>query len=159
MNYFSYSPLFKDLIERSIDQDTGEIINPDFEEELRLLEMAQNEKIEQAALAYKNAKAEYEVVDKIYESFRSKRENLSKLMESLKSYCTCELGGKKYKTPLLSIYYGSRSHVEITDESQIPDDFWKVERTVKKKEILNAINMGENVPGAFVQPVLYTVIR
>ena len=159
MFYYSYAPKFRELIERSVDPETGEIINDDFDEELDALQMAQNEKIEQAALAYKNAKVEYEAVDKIYKSLEKKRANLDKLMEFLKGYCTHELDGKKYKTALFSIYYGSRSRVEIADESKVPECYWKVERTVKKKEILNVFNMGGNVPGAYVQPVPYTVIR
>ena len=159
MKFFDYIPIFDDLIARSVDPDTGEIINPDFEEELNLLQMAQEERIEQAALAFKNAKADLETLTKIVQGLNKKKANLESLMDFLKVYVTDQLGGKKFKTSLVSIYQSHSAHVEVDDEEVIPEEFIRTERTVMKSWIEKAIKSGEEVPGARMEDKPYTVIR
>ena len=65
MRYYDYNVLFNQLIQQSVDPETGEIINPDFEDQLTALEMDKEDKVEQAALAFKNAKADIDALDGI----------------------------------------------------------------------------------------------
>ena len=159
MTFFSYEPLFAELFRRSVDPDTGEIINPNFQEELNALELEQSKKIEQAALAYRNAMIELEAAKKVKKNLEDVIAKKTASSEFFKDYVTDQLAGKKFKNELISIWYGHRSYVDVPDESLVPDEYFKVERTLKKTEILDAINLGKEVPGASVKSRDYTVIK
>jgi hypothetical protein len=159
MIYFDYNKAYLDLLSRSVDEETGEIINPNFREELDLLEMSRNAKLEQVAIDIKNTKLMIETVSKLVDKFQSKLDKLKTRLEFDKAYLDAGLNGEKLKTDLVTAYYSRKDKVEISDESAIPDEFWKVERSVKKTDIKKAIEQGRTIPGACLKDSRYLVVR
>ena len=47
----------------------------------------------------------------------------------------------------------------ITDESKIPDKFWKIEKSIKKAELNQAIKDGEVIEGVMLDNGGYTITR
>lgn len=158
MNYFDYNVLFDQLISESVDPETGEIINPDFEAQLTALQMDKEEKIEQVALAFKEAKADVETLQKIIDGLERKKEAKESFMEFCKGWIDSQLTGK-FKTLLVSIYRSPTKKTEITDENAIPAEFIKTTTSIQKGAIKKAIQAGVDVPGAKLVDSEHIVIR
>ena len=159
MRVFDYNALFDDLIRNSVDPDTGEIINPDFEAQLAALEMAKEDKIEQAALAYKNAKADVDALDTVIKNLQAKKDARERSMDFFHDWLVSQVDDKFKRPPLVNIYYSQTKKTDITDESVIPDEYIKVTKTVQKDAIKKAIQAGAEVPGAKLVDSKYIVIR
>lgn len=159
MRVFDYNALFDDLIRNSVDPDTGEIINPDFEAQLAALEMDKEDKIEQAALAYKNAKADVDALDAVIKSLQAKKAGRERARDFFHDWLESQVEDKFKRPPLVSIYHSSTKKTDITDEAAIPDEFFTVTKTVQKDAIKKAILSGQKVPGAQVVDARYIVIK
>ena len=147
------------LFEDSVDPETGEIINPAFEEELAKLMQDRDVGLEQIALLYKDTKSELVALKEAEKDVQKKMTSAERRMEFCKSFLTMQLNGEKFKTALVSVYYQTTSSVDIQDESAIPAEYIKTVSTPMKTEIKKAIQAGKEVPGCVIMKTTSTVIR
>ena len=147
------------LFEDSVDPETGEIINPAFEEELAKLMQDRDVGLEQIALLYKDTKSELVALKEAEKDVQKKMASAERRMEFCKSFLTMQLNGEKFKTALVSVYYQTTSSVDIQDESAIPAEYIKTVSTPMKTEIKKAIQAGKEVPGCVIKKTTSTVIR
>lgn len=159
MRYYDYNILFDQLIQQSVDPETGEIINPDFEDQLTALEMDKEDKVEQAALAFKNAKADIDALDAIIKKLKAKKAAREKVMNFFHDWLDSQVEDRFKRPPLVSIYHSFAKSTDIVDETAIPEEFFEVTRTVKKDEVKKALMAGKEVPGAQILEHRYIVIR
>lgn len=148
MNIFEINAEIEQLLERATDPETGEI---DVTSLQRLYELtdARHEKVEDIALAYKNAKAEAEAIkgeaDKLTRRARAAANNADRIKDLL-SYA---LDGQKLKTPRVNVYYTRTKSVEVEDASLLTDEYLRYsDPTPNKTAIKAAIDAGIDVPGA-----------
>lgn len=139
-----------------VDDETGEIL--DSEAFTQLLK-AKDEKIENCALWIKDINGDIEKVSKEIERLSAIKSALTNKARNIKEYISAALGGEKYKTERISIYYTHPESVEITDESTIPDEYIKVIKEPMKTAIKEAIKAGKTVPGAALTKGTSMVIR
>jgi hypothetical protein len=57
-------------------------------------------------------------------------------------------GNKAYETALFKLSLRKSQSVEITDENEVPDEFWAIKKEISKSTISQAIKDGLEVPGA-----------
>ncbi len=96
-----------------IDEDTGEILNEELFDKLRL---KKEKKIESIALLIKNLKAEAICYKEEAENFLNRKKRAEKLAENLTKYLDNILLGKSFKTTLTEINYRKSKQVYIEDE-------------------------------------------
>ncbi len=129
-----------------VDMETGEIIDP-----VRLdeLQMDRNTKIENIACWIKNLNADAEAFKAEKQSFADRQKAAENKAESLKRYLANYLAGQKFSTPKVAISFRKTSSVNVTDISQLPEEFLKfADPTPDKTAIKNAIKAGTTVTGA-----------
>ena len=68
-------------------------------------------------------------------------------------------GIRRYETPLAKLSTRKSQAVEVLDEQLIPADFWVIKKEVSKSTISQAINDGEEVPGAQLKDNISLSIR
>ena len=139
-----------------VDQETGEIINPDL---FRELVGKREEKIESVALWTKDIKGDIAKISEEVKRLEGRKKALENTLDSLKTYIDTALEGSKLKTPRISIYYGTSKSVEITNENDIPEEFFEVKKTPKKTAIGEALKAGIAVPGTALSESKYIVIK
>lgn len=128
------------------DQETGEILDSD---RLDQLEMERDTKIENIALYIKNLTADAEALKAEKQSFAERQKAAENKAESLKKYLANYLAGQKFSTPKVAISFRKTSSVNVTDISQLPEEFLKfADPTPDKTAIKNAIKAGTTVTGA-----------
>lgn len=132
--------------EFEIDQETGELLNAD---ELDNLKMAREQKVEGIALYYKNLVAEAEMVKAEKNNMADRQKRLENKAESLKQYLAYALQGEKFSTPKVAVSYRKSKSVEIDDGARLPDNYVKVEEVRKpdKKMLKEALEGGEVIEG------------
>ena len=129
-----------------IDEETGEVFLP---EDLDLLNIERDEKIEGIALYVKNLKAEADAIHTEIDSLKDRAESKKKKAERLAQYLSSVLCGKKFETAKASLSFRKSSVVQINNELLVPEEFMKVktEKKPDKSAIANRIKCGEFVPG------------
>lgn len=133
-------------IEACVDQETGEIIDV---ERLEALEMEYDQKISNIACWIKNLKAEAEAIKTEKQNLAKRQQVCENKAESLKNFLDHLLAGEKFKDGRVSISYRKSTTVEV-DESvidELPSRFVKIEKTVRKNELKQAMEGGQNFEG------------
>lgn len=132
--------------EFEIDEETGELLNAD---ELDALKMAREQKVENIALYYKNLVAEAEMVKAEKNNMADRQKRLENKAESLKNYLAYALQGEKFSTPKVAVSYRKSKSVEIDDGAELPKAYVKVEEVRKpdKKMLKEALEGGEKIDG------------
>nr|DAO09591.1 MAG TPA: resistance protein [Caudoviricetes sp.] len=129
-----------------VDMETGEIIDP---ARLDELQMDRDTKIENIACWIKNLNADAEAFNTEKQSFADRQKAAENKAESLKKYLANYLAGQKFSTPKVTISFRKTSSVNVTDISQLPEEFLKfADPTPDKTAIKNAIKAGTTVTGA-----------
>lgn len=138
---------FKTPTGEYIDTDTGEVLD---EEYLNGLRIAKTRKVENIACWIKNLEAEAEAYRKEEESFRIRRKQAESKVESLKRYLTNWVAGERIDTDRCRVTWRRSISVEIQDESRVPEDYKKekVIVNIDKVSIKKALTGGKDVPGA-----------
>lgn len=133
--------------EFEIDNETGEILNAD---ELDNLKMERNQKIENIGLYFKSVSAEAEMVKAEANNLTERYKRLENKAESLKKYLAYALQGEKFSTPRLAVSYRKSKSVEIGPDFVYNKRWCEVSTTYKpdKKKIKDAIKSGKKVTGA-----------
>ena len=129
-----------------IDEETGEVL---LTEDLDLLNIERDKKIEGIALYVKNLKAEADSIHTEIDRLKGREESKKKKAERLTQYLSSALCGQKFETAKTSLSFRKSSVVQINNESLVPEEFMKVttEKKPDKTAIANRIKSGEFVPG------------
>lgn len=132
--------------EFEIDEETGEILNYD---ELDNLKMERNQKIENIGLYYKSVSAEAEMVKAEAKNLTERYKRLENKAESLKKYLAYALQGEKFSTPRLAVSYRKSESVEIGQDFVYDKKWCEVSTTYKpdKKKLKDAIKSGKEIKG------------
>lgn len=104
-------------------------------------------------VAYRrNLEADVSAFDDEIKRLQAKKKAAQNRVDSITDYLRFNMqsaGMEKLNTGLFKIsIVAGRDVAEISDESQLPDGFFKIERKPVKAEILKALKAGEFVPGA-----------
>jgi hypothetical protein len=129
-----------------IDMETGEVIDID---RLNALEMERDQKVSNVACWVKDLKAEAEAIKAEKQSLDKRQRAAENKAEQLKNYLTYVLNGTKYKDARVSISYRRSESVQCSDDAinTLPDEFIKVEKSVKKTELKEAMKNGQTFEG------------
>lgn len=129
-----------------VDQETGEVIDTDRLEELQ---MERDKKVSNVACWIKNLKAEAEALKAEKENLAKRQQSCERKAEQLKDYLAYALNGTKYKDARVSVSYRKSESVEVDDMAifTLPEEYIKVEKTVKKTELKNAMKLGLQFDG------------
>lgn len=132
--------------EFEVDEETGEILNPNALEEL---EMAREQKIENVGLYIKNLEAEADAVENQEKIFADRKKRIRKKIEGLKSFLGYALDGQKFKTDKVEMSFRKSESVHITDEYLIPDEYklFTVVKKPDKKVLKDALKKGKEIMG------------
>lgn len=148
MTLWEIDKRISDILETGmhIDEETGEVF---LQEDLDLLNIERDEKIEGIALYVKNLKAEAEAIHTEIERLKDRAESKKKKAERLAQYLSCVLCGKKFETAKTSLCFRKSYVVQINNELLVPEEFMKIktEKKPDKTAIANRIKCGEFVPG------------
>lgn len=131
-----------------IDTDTGEIT--DFEA-LDSLQMAREQKIENIALAYKNAMADAAAYKAEEDSFAQRRKKAARKAEDLKAYLEYALAGQPFQTTMVDIRYRASKRLVIAEGTVLPEEYTTVTIEPNKTAIKEAIASGISVDGCTLQ--------
>lgn len=145
MTLFEIDKAIQDF-EFEIDEETGEILNPNVLEEL---EMAREQKIENVGLYIKNLEAEADAVENQEKVFADRKKRIRKKIEGLKGFLGYALQGEPFKTDKVVMSFRRSESVHITDEYLIPDEY-KTFTVVKKPDktvIKKALKDGKEIMG------------
>lgn len=129
-----------------LDQDTGEIIDP---ERLNALQMERNSKIENVALWIKNLQADANAFKAEKDAFAEREKKALAKIDQLKQWLAMACDGQKFNTWRCAVNFRKSERVDIVDESKIPQDLLICKTMVipDKAAIKEAIKAGEVIEG------------
>ena len=131
------------------DTETGEILDI---ERLNGLQMARDEKIENAALYYKNLLSDADAYKAEKQAFADREQAARRKADSLKQYLDYALNGEGFKTAKVAISFRNSERVVIDDMSRLDMAYVKfAEPTADKTAIKKAIKDGAEVIGAHIE--------
>lgn len=132
-------------IEKCVDPETGEIIDP---EKLEALQMAFEEKVEGIACWIKNLKADAKALKEEKDALYARQKAAENKAESLTKYLYQFLDGRKFKSAKASISYRTSTSIEVLDMAELPEEFKKYPEPVADKvAIKEALKTGEQIAG------------
>lgn len=147
----------------AFDEKTGEITDEDAAKaimaELNYLDIAHDKKIEGACLLRREVLRERDALDAEIKRLVEMKKARERRAERLKKYIELALGGAKFKSDLVSVYYRKNDSVKIMNDEDIPDRYWKITREPRKSEIMTDLRLGKKVPGAELEESINTIIR
>ena len=150
-----------------VDQETGEIFNP---EQLDALQMEREAKLEGVALWVKDLNAEAAAVKEEADKLTARKKALDNKIQSLKQWLLYALDGAKLKTPRCNVYQTHSQRLAVTDEHGLVEylmnsltyreQFLKFsEPELKKDAIKKALKDGTIIPGAALETTESVVIK
>lgn len=149
MNLYEVSQEVESVIFMSVDPETGEF-NEDFEQALEKAELDKENKFLSCGAVFKNLEAEEKAYKDAIQDFQKKMKVIQNRKARLKDWVLYNYNGEKYSNGYVTIKpTKGREAVEITDLTEVPDQFLKFqEPKPDKTAIKNAIKAGEEVTGA-----------
>ena len=165
MTIYEIDKAIENLIENSIDPETGELMISD--DALEQLQMERDAKIENIALKVKELAATANAIKAEADRLAARGKAAENAAKRLKEYLKWTLHGNKFKSNRVSIYYNSRDSVAIEDEAafiewaKIHDDSLlkyadpKISLTAVKEKL----DGQQEIPGASIVTNEYIVMR
>lgn len=155
MNLYEINREIEEILENSIDMETGEI-SEDAISRLNELQLAKDQKVENVALWYKNLMAESKAIADEIMVLQARKKSLDKRMEWQKEYLQFALDGNKYESPKVAITYRKSQSVEISDMDSFIEGYKdnpelvnvKVEWSANKTNIKKMLKEGQEIDGA-----------
>ena len=129
-----------------IDQETGEMIDPEL---LENLFMERNQKIENVVLWIKNLQSDVLAFETEKKAFEKREKDAKAKIEGLKKWLEKALQGEKFSTGKCAVSFRRSEQVDIQDESLVPQEFMKETITYKpdKAAIKELLKNGQEVSG------------
>lgn len=148
MNLYEIKQSIQEAIDKCIDMETGEIINPEL---LDNLNEQLNIKRENIALYIKNLVADSKAIDEEIKNLTARKRSINNKVDWLKSYLANDLQGNKFETAKVVVSFRRSKAIDIAPNANIPDDYLipqepKVDKTGLKK----AIQSGEIIAGVSI---------
>lgn len=137
MNLYEIKQSIQEAIDKCIDMETGEIINPEL---LDNLNEQLNIKRENIALYIKNLVADSKAIDEEIKNLTARKRSINNKVDWLKSYLANDLQGNKFETAKVVVSFRKSKSVEINPDAEIPNEFLiqqqpKPDKTGLKKAI------------------------
>ena len=163
INLYDIDSRLNELLENSVDPDTGELlIDP---EELEALQMERDTKVENIALYIKNIKALAEDIKAEEDNLAARRKVLTNKAERLSSYLNDALAGQPFMTARVDIRYRKSNSLQL-DDSFVE---WAMANNSEllrykqpepdKKAITASLKAGETIPYANIVERLNMTIK
>ena len=160
MTLYEIDAKIREILEKSIDEETGEIL--DMGDELDALQMSREEKIENTALYIKHLEALAASIKAEEDALAARRKARENRAERLRDYLLYALGGEKWESAKVSISYRGSSAV-VVNEEKLPEEYFKTttktETKPDKKLLKKALDAGETIPGAYIEQRKKVVIE
>jgi seryl-tRNA synthetase len=142
MNLYEIDRMIADELAKIFDiadqSETGEI--PDYlDAVLNALQVERDKKLGNIGRYIINAHAEAEACKAQADKFTDRYRALENRVDRLKQYLDASLRGEKWKDDCVTVSYRTSHAVEVLDEAKVPDEYWKIERSIKLKDINAAI--------------------
>lgn len=148
MNLYELKQEFENAIEKCVDLETGEIVNPVYLDELTF---AINEKRENVALYIKNKIAEIKAIDEETKNLTNRKRVLNNKVEGLKKYLADNLEGHKFETAKVVVSFRKSEQLEINSIKHIPTEYLiSQEPKIDKVALKNSIKQGAVINGVQV---------
>lgn len=137
-------------IQDCIDLETGEILNF---EGFNALQMERTAKLENIALAYKNAKAEAAALKAEKEAFAEREKRAKNRMEWLSGYLKFVLDGEKFKTTKVEVSFRRSEAVCVEcDALDLPQKYLTYkDPEPNKTAIKEALKAGVEINGCHIE--------
>ena len=153
MNLYEIDRQIQELIENSVDPETGELYLND--NELNALQMEREAKIENLACYVKNLVADAKAIREEEIALADRRRKAEAKAERLKAYLSDALAGEKFSTSRVAISWRKTNAVQVdenlflssTANELIPGAI-TYEPKISKTAIKKAIEQGQTVIGA-----------
>lgn len=132
------------------------------------LQMAREQKIENAILFVKNLKADVEALKAEEAALAARRRQAERNIERLKGYLDYALAGQKFETPRCAISWRKSASTKITDESLLmtyairnhrDDLLIYAEPKISVSAVRDALKAGEDIEGAELVENLNPIIK
>lgn len=157
----------EDAILRCVDQETGEIIDP---EALTALNMEREKKIEGVALWIKDLNAEAEAIGNEINALTARKKAAENKVGRLKAWLAEVLEGEIFKTSKVRISYNHSTKLNVIDEQSVvnyiqthytePEQLLKFSLPEIRKDAVKAeIKNGAEIPGCCVELTESVVIK
>ena len=131
--------------------DDDGVIADDAFEQLHLLSLAADEKLESIGCLLKDWQAEADAIKAECIVLTERRRVIEARADRLRKYAAEQMnamGKRKLETPRCVLAMRTSKAVEIIDQGEIPLDYTEFEVKILKSEIAKAIKAGAEVPGA-----------
>lgn len=141
----------EDLINNSIDPETGEVlydVNEALQYEIEALKSTRDDKLESIEYLKRELKASEEALKEEAKRLKKRADSLKKKQDYLKGLQDYLLKGKKLKTDKFTFSYRISKSVDILNIELLPSEFKAVEYKPLKTEISKALKDGKEVAGA-----------
>ncbi len=143
-----------------VNPETGEIIGA---EALDALQMAREEKIENTGLYIKNQAVLIEAMKKEEKAIAERRKAYEGQLEKLKAYLGESLGGKKFETAKVNIFFKKNPlSAEIIDASKLTSEYMReipAKYEPDKTKIKEALKAGKAVEGAELRQTVNCYVK
>lgn len=148
MNLYEIKQSIQEAIDKCIDMETGEIINPEL---LDNLNEQLNIKRENIALYIKNLVADSKAIDEEIKNLTARKRSINNKVDWLKSYLANDLQGNKFETAKVVVSFRKSKSVDIQPNANIPDEFLIIQEPKPDKAGLKkAIQSGEVIAGVSI---------
>ena len=163
MTLFEINESLQQMMENSIDMETGEVLVSD--EDIEKLQLERDEKIENIVLYIKNQDAFAKAIREEEKILAARRKTVENRAERLRKYLTNCLGGEKFTTTKCSVSFRKSQTLETDDDflewaKAFGDEYLKVkEPEINKTELTKALKLGEQIPHARLEEHLNIQIK
>lgn len=135
-----------------VDFETGEILDA---EQLNMLQMDREKKLENIALYIKDLTAQAAAIREEENALAARRRVKERAADRLKNYLSASLGGKGFESARVRIGYIKSQALKVDNEAELlgylaengMDKCWKTKTELCKKELTDLIKMGYEIPG------------
>lgn len=141
------------LLNAMLEENGGEL-TPEIEEALRITEENFIAKAEAygASISQFDAQAEACAAEiKRLQAYKKTCENSSRRMKERISEAMQSFNTPKVTAGTFRFSFRNSTAVVVDDEANIPDEYFKTERTLCKKELMDALKAGEYIAGATLE--------
>lgn len=135
MKLYEIDKAYQDWQEKVMEAE-GEI-TPELMEELNRIQENGDEKLESYAIVVKSLLAESAAINEEKKKLDEREKKAKAAAENVKGYANhlMQLLGKdKFKTARAAITYRKSESVNIIDETEIPEQYFRIERKVSKAD-------------------------
>lgn len=162
MTLYEINNAIVEVLEKSIDPETGEFISDAYLEDYEQLQMERSEKIENIGLFIKNLEADAKAIKEESKNLAARAKAAENKAEHLRNYLEFCLGGEKFQSPRLAVSFRHSKKVEVDPDKiyDIPDDFLRYKEPEPDKKLIGeALKAGEIIPGCTLVENVSMIIK